>query len=169
MNDGEEQRPDAIPASGNAESPDESPGAHEYLAKKLQFGGIAVELTVDGGIKFESITGDFVEFEPVVTGGDRFLPIQGEAAVFEPAPGGGVVFEPGGSAQVDFKSVEFGAFQIEALSSGEISFRPTTGGGIQLEPGQRSGFWEASIAGDLQPGLRLNEKTESPPPIYGPE
>ena len=48
------------------------------------------------------------------------------------------------------------------------SDRPA-GGGIQLEPGPRSGFWEASITDDLQPGMRLNEKTESPPPIYGPE
>jgi len=160
MSDGEER---------SSEPSDESDDAQEFIAEKLQFGGMAIELTADGGIKFESITGDFVEFELVEGGGNRFLSIQGESAIFEPAPDGGVLFESGGSGDIDFTSVTFGTFEIEALSSGEIAFRPAGGGGIQLEPGPRSGFWEASITDDLQPGMRLNEKTESPPPIYGPE
>jgi hypothetical protein len=169
MSEGAERPQDVNPASVDQESSDASGSVQEFMAKKLQFGGIAVELTADGGIKFESVTGDFVEFEPIVSGGDRFSPIQGEAALFEPAPGGGVFFGPGGSAKYGFEPAEFGAFKIETLSSGEVSFQPTTGGDVHLEPGRRSGFWEASTTGDVQSGMRLNEKTESPPPIYGPE
>lgn len=135
-------------------------------------GNLSIELTGDGGLRFASASGDFVEFAAVPSEGERFTPILGEPALFEPAAGGGVTVDPTGTGHAGFDTVEWGGFTFTSLPNGEVRFTSLAEGGTHLEPTRYQGFRVASPGDPPMSGrdiLQLNENTETPPPIYGPE